>query len=109
MSRPGRLDALHAHGADLELGHAGHRVERGVSQLQLPSWKCSGIHVSPGEVLPDTRARVCTEPRRELTRTTSPSATPSRSASEVLISMNEPLAMRLSPSVRPVMAQALYW
>lgn len=48
-----------------------------VSQLELPSWKWNGIQVSPGLVLPDTRAVDSISPRREATFTRSPSAMPS--------------------------------
>ena len=44
-----------------------------VSQLLLPSWKWNGIHVCPGDVFSDTCATDSMEPRRDETRTMSPS------------------------------------
>ena len=59
-----------------------------VSQLLFPSWKWKGIHVWPGFVFADTWAVVSREPRRDVTRTRSPSAMPRAAASASFSSMN---------------------
>ena len=80
-----------------------------VSQLLFPSWKWKGIHVWPGLVLSDTWAVVSREPRRDVTRTRLPSAMPRAAASASFSSMNELPDSAPRPSVRPVIAHALYW
>ena len=90
-------------------GHLAGVVESGDGEpVGVAVLEVEGHPGFPGCVFPETRARVVICPRRELTRTSSPSTMPSFSASTVLISMNDVLPISSRPAVLPVMAQALY-
>ena len=103
------LNRLDPHGTDLVFRHLRGGVKRGIREpvgiavLEMERHPCL-----TGICLARHARRSFDSPRRLDTRTRSPSATPSCSASTEFSSMNDSPAISLRPSVRPVMAQALY-
>jgi hypothetical protein len=78
-----------------------------VRRLTFDSAKCSGIQMQPLRTRGLTFTLATTDPRRETTRTSSPSAILRRAASLRCISMKFPAWRIEAPALRVVMVPAL--